>query len=378
MSDVLRFEVVTRLDIIALGAAWCDLQTRAAHEFFLEWGWISAWLSELDQTATVLVGRADETVVLLGVLVANARRGIVPVNGLHLHDTGQDALDVITIEYNGFLVDRAWQGRAEPAAIRFLLRGAPVGRHTPDELHIKGVAQPFDPAALGGGLVAEAVVRQPSWHVDLAALCASGGDYLAALSANTRYQIRRSMRLYEHRGPLSLERARDVPEGLAFLRNLKELHQSYWTSRGEVGAFGFPFFERFQRRLIAGCLAAGQVELLRLRAGAEDIGYLYNFVHEGRVLAYQSGFRYESDPRLKPGLVSHTLCVMQHMDEGARSYDLLAGAARYKASLGEPGPDMTHWRIERRTPLLMAERGLKSLRRALARHDAARVEVAKS
>ena len=104
---------------------------------------------------------------------------------------------------------------------------------------------------------------------------------------------------------------------------------------------------------------------MRVRAGSEDVGYLYNFVHEGRVLSYQSGFRYEDDARLKPGLVSHALCVEGHLGGDAAVYDFLAGDARYKASLGAPGPEMVYWRIERPTPLLRVETALKRLRRAV-------------
>ena len=49
---------------------------------------------------------------------------------------------------------------------------------------------------------------------------------LDCLSANTRQQIRRSMRLYEKRGQLDIARARDVPEAMSFLDGLKELHRS--------------------------------------------------------------------------------------------------------------------------------------------------------
>lgn len=365
MAEALRFEFVTPIDLPALEALWRSLQARADHSFFLDWNWVGTWLREVGGAAGALVGRvaASGEVVLLGALMPNTRRGLLhlPVEGLHLHDTGRDEIDVITIEYNGFLVDAAWRGRAEAAAIRFLLQPAGVGGRRRDELHMTGITEPFRPSGLGDDLACEMMARRPSWQVPLDALRRDRRSYLSGLSANTRYQIRRSIRLYERRGPLVTERARDVAEGIAFLEALKRLHQGYWTRRGETGSFAFPFFERFQRRLIEVCLPTGEVELLRISAGGEEIGYLYNFVHDGRVLSYQSGFHYESDPRLKPGLVSHTLCIGRHLAEGAHCYDFLAGDARYKASLGEIGPTMTYWRIERPTPLLRVEKALLGL-----------------
>jgi hypothetical protein len=60
---------------------------------------------------------------------------------------------------------------------------------------------------------------------------------------------------------------------------------------------------------------------------------VYNFVHDGRVLNYQSGFLYESDGRLKPGLVSHVLAIEDSIARGERGYDFLAGGAGHKSRL---------------------------------------------
>lgn len=364
MNAALSFELVCPPDICALEHLWRTLEASAPHSFFQSWNWVGTWLAELDRPACALIGRApDGRVVLLGALSPSLRRNRLPVSthGLHLHSTGDDALDVITTEYNGFLVDAAWQGQAETQAIRHLFALPEVAGHRRNELHLRGIAAPFAPGLAAAGLAGTALERQPSWYVDLASLRAAGGDYLAGLSANTRYQIRRSMRLFAADGPLVAEPARSTEEALAFLDALKTLHQRYWTSRGEPGAFAFPFFERFQRRLIETCQPGGQVELVRIRAGQRELGYLYNFRHNGRVLAYQSGFHYAADPRLKPGLVSHTLCIERHLREGAAVYDFLAGAARYKASLGRPGPDMTYWLIERPTRVLRAESRVRVL-----------------
>ena len=82
------------------------------------------------------------------------------------------------------------------------------------------------------------------------------------------------------------------------------------------------------------------------------------------MLAYQSGLAYEADARLKPGLVAHCLAIDIHLAEGAKIYDFMAGEARYKASLGEPGPEMYHLLLQRPTWALCLEFGLRNLKRA--------------
>ena len=100
---------------------------------------------------------------------------------------------------------------------------------------------------------------------------------------------------------------------------------------------------------------------------------MYNLVLRGHVLAFVTGFLYEEDKRLKPGLVCHTLAIERHLREGASVYDFLAGETRYKSNLGIPGPDFVYLLIQRPTAVTRAERLLRrgwermrSLRRKVA------------
>ncbi len=395
------FAIETDIPAWTLEQMWRELEGRSDCHFFLSWDWIGSWLAEIDRPVQVLIGRSAGQVVVLGLLVPSRRRGRIPlrVSGAGLHTTGDLEQDVITIEYNGFLVARdcnnlaagargaaeangsaAW---AEDAAVGFLLGRRPAAGRYPvrriDELRLLNVPRTYaagdpDPARLsaasgadssvGGndGLLRELVWSKPSWRVDLDAIRASGKAFADTLSANTRQQIRRSMRLYEKQGTLAATRARDVPEALAFLDGLKSLHQPYWTGRGERGAFGFPFFERFQRRLIETCHPHGGVELIRVTRGDTAIGYLCNLVHRRHVYSYQSGFLFEDDPKLKPGLVSHCLCIEMHEREGDGVYDFMAGDNRYKSNLGSPGPDMHYVLLRRPTALNRLEEAMRRLR----------------
>jgi CelD/BcsL family acetyltransferase involved in cellulose biosynthesis len=357
------FELATGLETEALGRLWRELEGRANAPFFLSWDWIGNWIMESETNPHVLIGRVDGRVVLLGALAQSARHSTVPflVNGLRLHTLGDDRRDVITIEYNGFLVDPVLGDAAEDAAVRFLMQSAQVQGRRFDELHLRSVARSYAAVSLELGLRHKIVSSKPSYRIDLDTIRDTGKPYLDTLSANTRQQIRRSMRLYEQRGKLVATRARDVPEALDYLAGLKSLHQPYWASRGKPGAFSYPFFEKFQRRLIGTGIQRGTVELVRIACGEVVIGYLYNFVHRGQAYAYQSGFRFDDDPRLKPGLVSHCLCIEMHRRDGTRIYDFMAGEARYKASLGKPGPDMTYALLQRPTLSVRIENVLHRL-----------------
>lgn len=369
MSFSIRFHIQTGLSSQDLGLLWRDLEARADITFFLSWHWMSAWTAELGADPPVLIGEANGALILLGLLVPRARReaGIIRVNGVRLHTTGVKEQDCIAIEYNGFLVDRAWTNTAERQAIKWLLSEAKIRGRQFRELHIVATLESNLASWTPKRGLVQVPYRKPSWRVDLDAVRASGRSYLDTLSANTRQQIRRSMRLYEAAGGLSATWASDVATALEYMDGLKELHQRQWQGRGRPGGFSFPFFERFQRSLVTESLPGGAVELVRICRGKEPVGYLYNLIFRGHVLAFVSGMHFEDDSRLKPGLVCHTLCIEHHLRRGASIYDFMAGDYRYKANLGQPGPDFVYLLVQRPDPMLRMEHALRSARARIRR-----------
>lgn len=331
-----------------LGADWRDLEERADGSFFLSWDWIGCWLDTIDTDVFVLEGCIEGRIVALALLcsVRHTQFGCFGQSAIYLNQTGDLAADRIAIEYNGVLLDRNVPSDAAQQAIRALIEGdAPPW----EQLFLRGLSSDFASAVAAGGAGASVRLRSqsPTAGVDLSALRQAGESYLDQRSANTRAQIRRSIRRYEERGPLRLEVAEDIGQAHAFFHELGKLHQQYWNERGDPGAFSSPFAASFHRRLIEASLPKGRVEMVRLSAGEAVIGYLYNFVYRETVFYYSSGFAYEQDNRLKPGLVAHTMCIERHLAGEMERYDFMAGAARYKSSLGDIGPDIFAYVLER-------------------------------
>jgi len=346
----------------ALEPVWRDLESRSDCSFFLSWDWIGCWLDEIDARPILVEGRAGDAVVVLGVFCPGAARPFA-IRSVRLQETGQAEADSLYIEYNGLLIDRRWAGIGERLCIEALLaEGARRGRAGWDRIVIGAAAEPVVAALRDVQPKPRLEAPIQTSHVDLAAIRAAGGDYLAAISANTRYQIRRARRLYEARGPLTLDVARDGEEAQAYFDALRVLHQATWTARGRPGAFASPFFVRFHRHLIASGLPNDAVELVRISAGGAPVAYLYNFLYRGTVYYYASGIAYEPDNKARPGLLSHAMCIAHHLARGDDCYDFMAGAARYKESLGTPGPAISTIIVERagiRSMLAGAMRGFR-------------------
>jgi CelD/BcsL family acetyltransferase involved in cellulose biosynthesis len=214
--------------------------------------------------------------------------------------------------------------------------------------------------------------------VDLDGIRANDGDYLATLSGNTRSKIRRSLRLYEKEyGPRSLEVAQDASRAKEWLQVLIRLHEARWHARGLPGAFADDRVRRFHDRLIDrafGAEAELEVDMVRVAFGEHVAGMLYNLRHRGVVSFYQSGFQYEEDNKLKPGLTAHALAVEHYLAAGAREYDFLAGepeAAQYKRSLANDARTLAWIELPAPTFRMRAIRAARLLRRRLkaARDD---------
>ena len=354
-------------DLERLAAIWQALERRAERSFFLSWTWIGTWLATIDCRPDLITARLDGEIVGLALVHARlkVRHRVLPVWTLYLNQTGDDDQDVITIEYNDVLADIRVRDRVRSACLRFLIEHGRIGEHEVGELLLGGLAgeRREDIEALGRPVQERA--RAGSAFVDLAAARSAGTPFLETLKPRTARRIRRSIALYEERGPVQLEAASDVDQALAFFEACGALHQARWTARGRPGAFAYPFYVAFHRRLIAEALPLGMIELIRVSVAGEPIGFLYNFVDRGRVSYYFSGFRFEPDNRLKPGLVCHSLCIERHRAAGMDVYDFMGGDQRYKYELGEAGPDIVALAVQRPNWMLAAERPLRRLKQAL-------------
>jgi CelD/BcsL family acetyltransferase involved in cellulose biosynthesis len=331
---------------------------------FLTSAWVEAWLSVFGDSLAprVLVFRstsAPQTTVGACVLVARAeRRGPFSLRQVHFHTAGEDEADETVPEHNAVLCLEGWE-REVAAALRGYLDRSPW-----DQFIAGGMAEgPTLDAVAEAFADIPAIVRPaPSHYIDLASLDADG--YLARLSRNTREQIRRSRRLYEHEGPVTLEQAADLPAALAMLDELAGLHQTAWEARGEAGVFSSPLFVAFHRAFIERAFASGGVQLLRVRVGPVAIAILYNLVHAGRVSSYQSGLRYSHDNRLKPGVVAHVLAMEHCRASGFTEYDLLSGGSQYKKSLATGSRTLTWMTFQRATMKLKTLDRLAALKRS--------------
>jgi CelD/BcsL family acetyltransferase involved in cellulose biosynthesis len=198
------------------------------------------------------------------------------------------------------------------------------------------------------------------------------------LGNHTRYNIRRSLRLFDRNfGQRSIEWAKTPEQAKGILRELIHLHQKRWESVGNPGALKSDRVRRYHEDLIdtLSLWPQGSLIVFRLKQGETTIGCLFNLVDgDGRVMAKISGLPQFEDSKLKPGLVTHAICMEECRrrglflegekssrqgglaEEACRnrrllSYDFLAGEALYKEQLSNMESSLT-WATVRRGPCM--------------------------
>jgi CelD/BcsL family acetyltransferase involved in cellulose biosynthesis len=355
-----RFEVET---------LWRELSNAAPHSFFTSWHWIGTWLASLPEHVRpcLLTIREGNLTIAAGVLVpSRTRRLMFNVRGWALHATGDKRFDQIFIEHNDLLIREGYASQS-----RDCWAEAFAGRRDWDEIDLRGVA----PDALGAwnqpGLRLRPAMELTSRFANLEKVRGDGRPFVEQLGSNTRARVRSTQRSFEARfGPVRLETAVNIDEAFEYFDELKVLHQEHWTGKGEPGAFAYPFFVKFHHALIRECFAGGMIQLLRVKAGGDTVGVLYNFVYGGDALMYQSGLNYalvESRNKQSPGLLVHAMAVQHNADRGHRRYDFLAGDGQYKQSLANDAAQLWWGAVQRESWKSRTEEGVRRLwRRARA------------
>lgn len=344
-------------DLAALAPRWRALEDSSDAPAFLRWSWVGARLA--DAPVPVMLLEASEGDALVALAFAAVRRvwrkGILPVRVLYLNDFGDARHDIACVEYNDLLMPAGVEARVR-AQVFAQLAALKAPRF--DAIAVRSCLAPVSQALAAAGLAPLVEARAPSAAIDLAKARAAG-SVLALVSANTRQQIRRAMRLYEDGGPLGCQRADTTAVALEWLAKLALLHAERW---GEAAIIDTAY-RAFLERLLARGLDDGTAEIVRVAAGDQVLGYCLNLIDPGGVRFYLGALAYDGDARYKPGLVTHALVAQQHADAGRPLYDFLAGDARYKTQLGQPTVIMDSVLFRRSRLLFRIEDALRRIKR---------------
>ena len=205
---------------------------------------------------------------------------------MHLNQPGIQEFDQIWTEYNGVLVSVGHELAINSLLVPYLLAHYAGW----DELQVGAVTQELAESMHGSSELTRLNLWQsPSYGVDLKSLREHKINYLDSLSRNTRYQIRRSLKIYAEKEAVSLGFASTKDQAIAFFNEIAPLHIAKWGSGVGQSGFTNSHFVSFHLNLISSAFSKGQIDLIKVSSDDRVLGYLYNFLYRGRVYFYLSG-----------------------------------------------------------------------------------------
>jgi CelD/BcsL family acetyltransferase involved in cellulose biosynthesis len=338
----MRLELLPASERAEAARLWTELERQLPRRRLMSsWDWIETWLNHYGDLVPhrFALGHDDGVPVGLGLVTEETvRRGPVRVRTLHLGTVGEPPGETVYACYNALLALPAQSRRFADTLARRLWSARrwdalAIDRFEPDD------AEPLL-AALG----AVHTRSEQAATVDLRAADRHGGDVLATLRPRTRQQVRRSLRAL---GAVQIEIAEHRDAADDILDDLIALHQRRWRAQGAPGVFASRRFTAFQRALIQRLLPQGRVMLFRAATDAGTLGCIYNLLEDGHVMSYLQGLAMTTDAKIKPGFVSHALCMQACFDRGLTEYDLLPEARGYKLELSNGTRDLVSGRVQR-------------------------------
>lgn len=321
---------------------WIALEHDNKPPFFLSWYWMSCWFECYQPELTTVIASKHQQVVAMGLFTASTeiRHGFIRSHQWRLHQTGISSQDQIWMEFNDFLCHEV----EKPSVVNACLKSLSSAEFRWDEIIMS--MMPASRAATLAETIAGAYIdsRSPCFSVDLFSIRENKKKYLNTLSANTRHQINRSLRLYEKDyGPLKLIRAETTHQALEYFHQAGEYHCKRWQDSG----YKNPEFIAFHERLIKTAFDPGHVELISVKSGDSILGILYYHTYHKNVYFYLQGINYQSNKKLKPGLVTHALATEYFIDSGYHQYHYMGGYSQYKKQLAQPSEGLATVVIQR-------------------------------
>lgn len=345
---------------------WQALEKLARPGVFLSWQWISVWLSVYQPEFKILKVTDQGQIIGLGLVTESSERrhGLLASRCLRLHQTGRPSQDQIWIEYNGFLAKTGSELLVAAACVDYVTRL----RAGWDEFVIGAVDADYARAlAKASALTPHIRWEAPCFGVDLAELRSRGQAYLDSLSGNTRHQIRRTLKLYKQQGQVCIERPQTTAEAESLFDQCAPYHIERWG--GGIGESGYanPDFVCFHKQYIRTHWERGGADLVVLKVGGSTLAIFYNLIYQNRVYFYLAGIKAETDNKLKPGLLGHSLCITDYIERGFEYYDFMGGEERYKRQLASPAMHLVQVALQRDRWKLRAEQTLRTIKRRWSR-----------
>lgn len=328
-------EISHHYNIKELQQQWLLIQEGKNLPFFLTWSWISCWIETYNPELITVSAKYNSKTVAIGLFTCSVdnRHGFIKSRQLRLHQMGHALLDQIWMEYNDFISTDEHKVQAVNACLQALQ----LHNNEWDEIVLSMMIDSRARDVRKQTNNSYIMNVSPSYAVNMNLIKQENKDYLAILKPNTRHQIRRSIRLYQqYHGKIKFIFAQDVEQALKLFHEAGKYHILRWDDSG----YKNQKFIQFHENLIKNTFNKKNMAFMKVSAGDSMIAVLYFHLVNKNVFFYLQGINYETDKKLKPGLVAHSLATQYFLERGMNSYEYMGGYSQYKRQLASPREDL--------------------------------------
>ena len=346
VSKTYGIDISPLSDLTQLKSTWLKLEAKNnGLSFFHSWEWIETWLHTYNPEVLLVSAQYEGKTVALGLFGKSQeiRHHIVKSNQIRLFQTGDQQEDQIWVEFNDFLCHPDHREEASKACLNTLLSD----KYRFDEVVISMILKSRAESLLQNFNHTRISLSAPAYKTNLQLLSANKGRYLDSLSRNTRYQINHSKKKYDTLyGTLKLSFAKNITQAFQYWNEAGELHIKRWHDSG----FHNPKFVSFHKEYMMKNFDSGLIDVVKITAGNHLVAIIYNIIYKQNVYFYLQGLQYETDGKLKPGLIAHSMLIEHYLQQGMNSYEFMGGYSQYKKQLSLAAEDLLIIKIQK--PLL--------------------------
>ncbi|HEY0713893.1 MAG TPA: GNAT family N-acetyltransferase [Polyangia bacterium] len=341
-------------EVAGLADEWKELLGRTAtQEIFRSWPWISSWwevFGREDGREPFVIGvRQGRQLVGLAPLLMRPGRGVGRARLRHLEfmGTGEAEPDEVCSDFQDVYSAQGFEDQVATAVWRRLRDERPhwdvaVFRNILDGSVLSRFVGPM---ARDAGC---AVFRRSSgerFWVDLKAR--DFNAYTDTLSKKKKKRIFYYRRRLEKEGGFVERRIEDRAEIPFFLAEIARLSRLRLGQKGMESAWQSRKFRRFHAVVAPRLFDQGWLDMRLWTKDGRTVAALYNFLYEGSIHYYQSGFDTAAFGNVSPGLVTISHVIEWGFTHQLKRYDFLIGAeGSYKEDYGcetEVSSDITFY-----------------------------------
>lgn len=156
--------------------------------------------------------------------------------------------------------------------------------------------------------------------------------FLAQISGNERYNLKRKEKQLRGMGKLTYIRASRNDDSKEAMESFSKLHNMRWKGNGDGGRFESMRFAKFHGEVLENLMEKGAAYLDFLLMDGEKIAGIYGFSWGGKYYFYLPGINPAKFSKFSPGRLLLFECISKAIKNGDKEFDLLRGPADYKLS----------------------------------------------